>query len=126
MWLSKHLLCIMRWWAIITLLLTSAVAQDLDNVTISGRVTDQNGAVIPGATISATSVATRTERTAVTNADGRYKLIQLPPGAYNVRASFTGFAAEERTNLTTVAAQNLQLDFVLQPAGVNAEAVVVN
>ena len=101
-------------------------AQDLDNVTISGKVTDQNGAVIPGATITATLLATRAERTVVTNADGNYKLIQLPPGIYNVKASFTNFASEEKTDLTTIAAQNVQLNFELKPASVTAEAIVVS
>lgn len=101
-------------------------AQDLDNVTIRGKITDQNGAVIPGATIIATLVATKAERTVVADADGNYKLIQLPPGVYNVKASFTNFAAEEKTNLSTIAAQNVQLNFMLTPAGVSAEAVVVS
>jgi len=104
----------------------STVAQDLDNVTIAGKVTDQNGAVIPGCTITATLVTTKVERTVVADGDGNYKLIQLPPGVYNVKASFTGFAAEEKTNLTTIAAQNVKLDFTLKPAGVTAEAVVVS
>lgn len=102
------------------------VAQDLDNVTISGNVTDQNGAVIPGATITATLITTKTERTVVADGDGNYKLIQLSPGVYNVKASFTNFAAEEKTNLTTIAAQNVQLNFVLKPVGVTAEALVVS
>jgi outer membrane receptor protein involved in Fe transport len=101
-------------------------SQDLDNVTIRGKVTDQNGAVIPGATITATLVTTSAERTVVADADGNYKLIQLPPGAYNVKASFTNFAAEERTNLSTIAAANVQINFMLKPAGVNAEAVVIS
>jgi hypothetical protein len=101
-------------------------AQDLDNVTISGRVTDQNGAVIPGATVVATLVATKVERTIVANDNGEYKLIQLPPGVYSVKAAFTNFAAEEKTDLTTIAGQNVKLDFVLKPAGVTAEAVVVS
>jgi carboxypeptidase family protein len=105
---------------------SSAAAQDLDNVTISGQVSDQNGAVIPGATIMATLIATRAERTVVTDGDGNYKLIQLPPGVYNVKASFTNFAAEEKTDLATIAAQNVQLNFVLKPAGVTVEAVVVS
>ena len=58
--------------------------------------------------------------------DGRYKIIQLEPGTYSVKASFTGFAAEEKTDLTTVAGQNVQLDFTLKPATVTAEAVVVS
>ena len=104
--------------------LTSA-AQDLDNVTISGTVTDQNGAVVPGASITATLVATKAERATVAGGGGNYKLIQLQPGVYNIKVWFTNFATEERTNLTTIAAQNLQLDFVLKPAGVTVEAVTV-
>ena len=100
-------------------------AQDLDNVMFSGRVTDQNGAIIPGAAVSATLIKTGTERTAVTDADGRYRLIQLEPGVYSLKASFTNFATEEKTELTTVAGQNVQLDITLRPAGVTASAIVV-
>ncbi|HMH44108.1 MAG TPA: carboxypeptidase-like regulatory domain-containing protein, partial [Pyrinomonadaceae bacterium] len=102
------------------------VGQDLDNVTISGKVTDQNGAVVPGASIAATLITTKTERTTVVDGDGNYKLIQLSPGAYNIKAAFASFATEEKTNLTTIAAQNVQLDFVLKPANVTAETVVVS
>src|SRR5438876_6892175 len=102
------------------------IAQDLDNITISGRVTDQNGAVIPGAIVTATLVKTKVERTVVTDDDGRYKLIQLEPGVYSIKASFTNFAAEEKTDLATVAGQNVQLDFTLKPASVTAETVVVS
>lgn len=103
-----------------------SVAQDLDNVMIAGRITDQNGAVIPGATVTTTLVKTKVERTVVADSDGRYKLIQLEPGVYSVRASFTNFATEEKTDLVTIAGQNAQLDFVLKPAALTAEAVVVS
>ena len=86
---------------------------------------DQNGAVIPGASVTATLVKTKTERTVVADDDGRYKIIQLEPGVYTVKASFTNFATEEKTDLATVAGQNVQLDFTLKPAGVTAETVVV-
>ena len=101
-------------------------AQDLDNVTITGRVTDQNGAVIPGAIVTATLVATKIQRTIVAGDDGQYKLIQLSPGTYNLQASFTNFATEEKTDLTTIAGQNVQLDFVLKPATVTAATVIVS
>jgi hypothetical protein len=103
-----------------------AFAQDLDNVTISGKITDENGAIIPGASVTATLVKTKAERTVVANDEGRYRLIQLEPGVYTVKASFTNFAAEEKTDLTTIAGQNVQLDFTLKPAGVTAETVVVS
>src|SRR5437667_3835546 len=109
-----------------SVIVSPLVAQDLDNVTIAGRLTDQNGAVIPGATITATLVKTRVERAVVTDGDGRYKLIQLEPGVYKIKASFTNFATEEKTGLTTVAGQNVQLDFTLKPASVTAETVIVS
>lgn len=101
-------------------------AQDLDNVTISGRVTDQNGAIIPGATVTAVLVKTNVERSVTANDEGRYKIIQLEPGEYTVRASSSGFATEEKLNLATVAGQNVQLDFTMRPADVTATQVVVN
>src|SRR5437588_6866802 len=109
-----------------SVIVSPLAAQDLDNVTIAGRVTDQNGAVIPGATITATLVKTRVQRTGVTDGDGRYKLIQLEPGVYKIKASFTNFAAEEKGNLVTIAGQNVQLDFTLKPASVTAETVIVS
>jgi carboxypeptidase family protein len=106
-------------------LAAAAAAQDLDNVTFAGRVMDQNGAVIPGASVTATLLKTKTERTVTADKDGHYRIIQLEPGVYSVKVSFTNFAAEEKTNLTTIAGQNVQLDFTLRPADVTAETVVV-
>src|SRR5436309_12176576 len=80
---------------------TTTQAQDLDNVTITGRVMDQNGAVIPGATVTATLIKTKVERTVTADADGRYRIIQLEPGIYSVKAAFTNFATEDKTDLTT-------------------------
>jgi hypothetical protein len=101
-----------------------ARAQDLDDVTISGQVMDQNRAVVPGATVVVVLVATGVERSVETDAGGHYRIIELSPGVYTVRASFQGFATEEKTNLTTVAGDNVRLDFTLRPAAVTAEQVV--
>src|SRR5256714_10413064 len=123
MWLFSKSLVLM---VVLFAWCSTIAAQDLDSVTISGKVTDQNGAVVPGASITTTLITTRIERTTVANGDGNYKLIQLSPGVYNIKASFASFTTEEKTNLTTIAAQNVQLDFVLKPASVTAETVVVS
>ncbi|MBC7910139.1 MAG: carboxypeptidase regulatory-like domain-containing protein [Pyrinomonadaceae bacterium] len=102
----------------------ATVAQDLDEVTISGRVTDQNGALIPGASVTVLLASTGSERTGVTDAEGRYRLIELLPGVYTVRASSAGFALEEKTGLETLAGQHVRVDFTLRPAGVVAEQSV--
>src|SRR5436190_17500911 len=101
-----------------------AQAQDLDTVTITGKVADQNGAVIPGATIVVTLVKTGVSRTINSDDQGRYRLIQMEPGVYTLRVSSAGFATQEKTDLTTVAGQNVQLDLVLLPESVAAAAVV--
>ena len=83
-------------------------------------------AVIPNASVTSRLIKTGVERTVVADNDGRYKIIQLEPGVYAVKASFANFATEEKTDLTTIAGQNVQLDFTLKPAGVTATAVVVS
>src|SRR6185503_6517764 len=91
-------------------------AQDLDTVTISGRVMDQNGAVLPGAEVQATLIKTSPKRRPTTDAERRYRLIQLAPGIYVLRFSFPGFAAQEFTNIMTVSGQSLHLDATLLPS----------
>ncbi|MBV9959898.1 MAG: TonB-dependent receptor [Acidobacteria bacterium] len=98
----------------------SVCAQDLDEASITGRVADENGAVIPRASVTVFITNTKLERRAVTDAAGTYRLIELPPGAYLVRVSAEGFATAERENLAAVAGQQLRLNFVLRPATVNA------
>ncbi|HKP72778.1 MAG TPA: TonB-dependent receptor, partial [Pyrinomonadaceae bacterium] len=103
-----------------------ARAQDLDDVTVAGRVVDQNGASVVGAKVIVTLAATGVERSVTTDAEGRYRLIELAPGVYTVRASSEGFAVEERAGVETVAGQNVRLDFTLRPAGVEVSQVVAS
>ncbi|MGH9903564.1 MAG: carboxypeptidase-like regulatory domain-containing protein, partial [Pyrinomonadaceae bacterium] len=87
---------------------------------------DQNGAVIAGAVITATRAATGAERLVTTDDEGRYRIVELEPGTYIVRASSDGFSAEERSALVTSAGQSVRLDFTLRPAGVVAEQTIVS
>lgn len=99
-------------------------AQDLDEAAIGGRVADENGAVIPRATVTLVLAGTGVERTAASDAEGHYRIIEVPPGTYIVRASAVGFAVEEKRNLEAVAGEQVRLDFVLRPAAVSAEQTV--
>ena len=109
---------------VLCLLAVAGTAQDLDDVTISGQVKDSAGLAVAGATVVAIETVTGLERTITTNEEGRFRLIELKPGIYKVRVTSGGFGPQERTELTTISGQNLQLDFTLAPAGVQAEAVV--
>jgi hypothetical protein len=101
-------------------------AQDLDDVSISGRVTDETGASVVGAKVTVVLAATNAERSVVTDSEGRYRFVELAPGAYTVRATSLGFAVDERASVVTVAGQTVRLDFTLRPAGVAAEQVVTS
>ena len=66
--------------------------QDLDQVSISGSVNDQNGLPIAGASVTLTGPATGTERTAVADEMGRFRILQVAPGSYVLRATANGCA----------------------------------
>ena len=101
-----------------------SIAQDLDNVTITGKVTDANGLAVVGATVIATRTETGEKRTVTSNDDGEYKFVQLKPGTYKVNATATGFGTQETPEILTISAQTLTQDFKLLPASVRAETTV--
>jgi outer membrane receptor protein involved in Fe transport len=63
--------------------------------TLTGTVTDQNDAVIPGVNIAVISIAQGFQRSAVTDGDGAYLVPLLPPGNYTVKAEREGFTPAE-------------------------------
>ena len=75
-----------------------AVAQQTE-ARIAGTISDQNGGVLPGVTVTVTSSATGAARTAVTDEQGRYTITNLPPGTYTVAAELSGFGAVEAGRL---------------------------
>jgi hypothetical protein len=80
---------------------------------IAGKVTDEQGAVLPGVAILITNEATGVFREVTTSGEGTYFASQLVPGRYKVVAKLTGFKSVERTGLIlqvgTAMAVNLQL-----------------
>ncbi len=85
---------------ILTLLGLAPLAMGQTSTTsVRGTVTDPNGAVVPGAAVTLTSPATGVTRNGVTNAQGVYQFLQLPPGTYNITASARGFADAQAQNV---------------------------
>src|ERR1044071_4049309 len=100
------------------------LAQGNTTGAIGGLVTDAQGAVIAGATVTVTSKATGTERTAVTNEDGEYKLDFLPAGRYTVKVSASGFGEVNSDNVELLIGQTNRLNFSMNP-GVQTASVTV-
>ncbi|HET9264039.1 MAG TPA: TonB-dependent receptor [Vicinamibacterales bacterium] len=94
------------------------------NALITGALTDQSGAVLPGVTVTARNQETGLTRTAVSGAAGDYRLPALPPGTYTLKVELSGFTTEERSGIILVIDQTAQIDFTLKPAAV-AETVTV-
>ena len=70
---------------------TLACAQSTATGTISGLITDQQGALVVGADIRLIDPQTNTARSTVSNNTGRYTFVNLPPGAYDIAVSKAGF-----------------------------------
>ena len=91
---------------------------------LAGRVTDQQDAAIPGATVVITSNDTGAVRTFVSNGEGRYSAPDLAPGRYTVRFELTGFTTAERTDISVALGRAFELDAQLKVGGVT-EAISV-
>lgn len=74
--------------------LTTVYAQG-GTATLSGTVTDQNDAVVPGVNVAVISITQGFTRAAITNREGIYVVPLLPPGSYTVKAEREGFATAE-------------------------------
>ncbi len=80
------------------------VAQTLTSGTIAGVVRDSTGAVLPGVTVEAASpVLIEGTRTAVTDAVGQYKIVDLRPGTYSVSFTLGGFSTVKREGIELTA-----------------------
>src|SRR5262245_11502525 len=72
-----------------------------------GAVTDQNGAVLPGATVTITNKGTGQIREAVSNESGEYSITNILPGDYDVKVTKQGFSTFTQTDLK-ITANNLR------------------
>ncbi|HEY6845239.1 MAG TPA: carboxypeptidase regulatory-like domain-containing protein [Terracidiphilus sp.] len=91
---------------------------------ISGEVSDTNGAKIPGATVVAEETTTHFKTTAAANASGAYSFPSLNPGTYTVSLTAQGFKSEARAGVILTAGQLQEVDFQLT-AGAVSETVTV-
>jgi hypothetical protein len=93
--------------------------------TISGRVTDPTGAVVPDAAVTATQAGTGLVLQTTTNGDGAYVFPSLAPSLYNLSASHPGFRAYSEQGLQVRADAALTANITLQ-TGSTTETVTVN
>src|ERR1700689_5505271 len=113
--------------ALVTMLVLTAgssFAQTAGAGTITGLLTDQTGAAVPGATVVVRNTDTGIDRSTTTNDSGIYFATFLQPGHYEVSVSKTGFAKLVRKDLLVQVGQTVSIDFAL-PIQTTQEQVTV-
>jgi outer membrane receptor protein involved in Fe transport len=91
-----------------------AQASAQSSASITGKVIDQNGSVIVGATVKALNIASGRVATAKTDSSGEYRITQLQPGSYRVSAGGEGFASAARA-LVLRGSESVTQDLSLAP-----------
>src|SRR5262245_41395400 len=79
----------------------------------TGAILDQTGAALVGATVTVKNEKTGEERSAVTNAQGRYSIVNLKPSTYTVKVTYKEFKPLEYTGFALAAAQEMPLDLTM-------------
>ena len=116
-----HRLCLcfcIAMWA-----LPAAAQQSIEYASVSGRVTDSSGAVVPGAEAVVRHTQTNLTSTAVTDSEGRFRFPYLRVGPYEIQVRLDGFRTVAR-NLNLSAGSAFELPVTLQVSGVEARVAV--
>jgi hypothetical protein len=95
-----------------------ASAQTLTTGSISGVVADAQGGVLPGATVTAVHTPTGTSYESVTDAEGRYNILNVRVGPYDISATLSGFRTEKQQGVIVKLGEQATLEFKLQVATV--------
>ena len=83
------------------------------SASISGTITDSQGGVLPGVTLTVTNAESGTVRTSITEADGKFRVGGLNPGRYNIASEIPGFQTVEVKDVTLQVGQDYTRDFQL-------------
>lgn len=105
-------------------LLPASVSAQVETAIVIGTVTDTQGAILPGVTITAKNTDTGFTRSGVSDAEGRYRIAAIPPGRYELTAELTGFSVAVRRGLTLTVGSQSVINFELGVGGVQEQITV--
>ena len=108
----------------ILLTVTPLALAQTGTATITGLVTDDTGATLPGVTVTATNQATNVEHVSVTNSAGHYTITPVTVGTYTIKAELSGFRTSATPAIAIEARQVARLDFKMA-VGAIAETIEV-
>ena len=91
---------------------------------ITGVVSDPNGAAMPNVTVTITNQGTNEKRTVQTDSDGRYEVVALPTGIYTIEAAVSGFQTRSIKDLNLAVGERARADVAMAVSGVDAVVTV--
>ena len=100
--------------SLLALLVSSALFAQTDRANLTGTVTDQSGAIVPGAIVTATQVDTNASRSAKVNAVGEFVIPQLIVGQYRLKTEAAGFKISLTSGITLTPGATVRADISLQ------------
>ncbi len=117
-----------RHWCLLVLWLGAGAAGVRAQVSasIQGSVTDASGAAVKGATVQARNLETGALRSTATDDAGRYALLVLPVGAYEVRAAKSGFQDAAQSGVHLVVGEEARVDLRLSVGSLKSEVTVTS
>lgn len=120
----------MRFRLVLTFLILTAFAPgaaaqtQITTGVVRGSVADATGAILPGATVEARHIDTNLARTTVSDSEGRFIFLQLPPGMYKLTFTLPGFATLVQENVDLTVGQAITLPAVMKVSGVSETVTV--
>ena len=109
---------------IVCLAIVTAQAQTVTTGSLGGTVEDQQGGRLPGVTVLAVHTQTGTNYQAVTQADGRFSILNVRVGVYTVKANLSGFKDSELKDVVVSLGEERTILFKLELASVSTEITV--
>jgi hypothetical protein len=102
--------------AVLLGLFAPAVAAQTQTGTIEGKVTDQQGAVLPG--VNVTLTGPRGSQSTATDTQGAFRFVGLTPATYGLKVDLTGFVSQEQADVIVGMGKTVLAEFALKVGGV--------
>jgi len=120
--MRKVTLCVAALGVCLLAATTASAQQTAGNV--NGRITDAQGAAVPGVSITAAQASTGFVRTVTSDAEGVYRLTALPVGIYELKVELPGFRTVVRPGIIVNVSQTIDVNFQLDLAAVQESVTV--
>ena len=117
-----------RHWVVLAMVMLLAASAGLSaqttGATLLGTIVDDQGAVLPGVTVTVKNTETGWNRVTTTDQRGYYRAAALPPGAYDMTVEMSGFNKEVRSGMVLTIGQEATINLTLKMSNVQETVTV--